>query len=84
MNNIVAAILADPNIDATFQSGVARVEPAVPTASPRLLAALEAVLPYIDDAADIAQFYPDSAATVECRAAVAEARAALKEARGEA
>jgi hypothetical protein len=47
-----------------------------------LLAALEACLPFIDDAGDIAQFYPDSAATTKCREAVEAARAALSKARG--
>ena len=46
-------------------------------AAPDLLAALEAALPFIDDAGDVAQFYPDSSATDACRAAVQMARAAI-------
>lgn len=52
-------------------------------ASPRLLAALEAVLPYIDDADDVASVFPQSAWSIKCRSAVIEAKAAFQEARGE-
>lgn len=43
----------------------------------RAEAALRAVLPFIDDAADVQNLFPDSAASDKCRAAVAEARATL-------
>ncbi len=52
-------------------------------AAPDLLEALERCLPFIDDAEDIVQFYPDSAARTDCRTAVAAARAAIAKARGQ-
>lgn len=51
-------------------------------AAPELLAALQAALPFIDDAGDIAQFYPDSSATDKCRVAVKQAHAAIAKATG--
>ncbi len=50
-------------------------------AAPDLLEAMERCLPFIDDAEDIAPFYPDSAATTDCRTAVTAARAAIAKAR---
>lgn len=53
-------------------------------AAPRMAEALEAVLPFIDDALDAHTVMSDSVLTDKCRAAVKAANAALAEARGEA
>jgi hypothetical protein len=42
-----------------------------------LVAVLNDCVPFIDDAGDIAHFYPDSAATTTCRKAVSAAHALL-------
>lgn len=47
-----------------------------------LVGALRAILPFVDDAADVQQLFPDSAASATCRAAVVRVRAALAEVEG--
>lgn len=51
-------------------------------AAPELLAALEAVMPFIDDASDVQNVFPDSACSTACRDAVIAAKTALQKARG--
>jgi len=51
-------------------------------AAPDLLAALIACLPFIDDADDVQQFFPDSACSDACRAAVQQAKAVIAKATG--
>jgi len=51
-------------------------------AAPDLFEALQAAMPFIDDAEDVYSIFPDSAATAKCREMVAKARAALSKAEG--
>ncbi len=52
-------------------------------ALPSLVEAIEAALPFIDDALDVHTHFPDSAASSKCREVVTQIRAALALAKGE-